>query len=425
MLFLRKVISWLYKHSLILFLVSFFLIKIPPFYLFFPIKSALLTTHSLSRAIILSLFALVFARVLSRKRLNIASANKQLLTFFIIYFFFQSISIIGSTNISAFLQRYKDIVFPGLFLFVILFTQNNRNKIIYTLLAASFFNFFYQMLMFFSPSFFKRLGENFIYFGHLELVNINLERARLFIETYDEIAIPFLFVIMAKQKDKRVKFLIFLLFLLIAIPSLLSNFRSRILMLAFAFLASLILLMGRQLATSLSILFAFTVVGYLTVMLLNIFFGFSFIDRFTLQHEQEDVRTVELRLKNLGTSAEMGLASPFFGVGLGNYYDNLPAQKSITLSLFDWRRKEAQIASTNPHNILAQTFSETGVISFLFYIFLTFLFVSKDFKVLKHGQDDYKKAFIISFWTLYLYSIFNPTTTLTYNSLFWVLRAMI
>lgn len=423
----RKIISFIDKKFVFLFLLSFFLIKIPPLYLFFPIKNVLLTTHSLSRVLIFFLFLVVFAGIFFKRKLITSSGSRNLLVVFVIYFFFQSLSIIGSTNIAAFFQRYKDIVFPGLFLFsaLALVVKDNRERIIFTLLLASVFNFFYQILMFLSPEFFKSFAENFVYHGHLELVNINLERARIFIETYDEITIPFLFMIMARQKTRRDRLLVLLLFLLIAIPSLLSNFRSRILMLVFAFFASFVFLAGKKLAIKISLLASFFVVGFLTVSLLNTLFGFSFLDRFALRHEQEDVRPIESRIKSLGRSFEMGIASPVFGVGLGNYYDNLPGQKSITLSLLDWRRKEAQIASTNPHNILAQTFSETGALSLAFYLIFIFYFAVKDFKIIKDERDNYRKAFVISFWTLFSYSMFNPTTTLTYNSLFWFLRSAI
>jgi len=123
-------------------------------------------------------------------------------------------------------------------------------------------------------------------------------------------------------------------------------------------------------------------------------------------------------------SEEMAQSQPLFGVGLGNYYDNLPPEKKNFLSLSNWQNKEAQIASTNPHNIFAQILSELGFLSLLFYLIMISYFAISDIKILL-TQNNFTKAIIISFWSLFIFSLFNPTTTLTYNSLFWILRALI
>jgi O-antigen ligase len=120
----------------------------------------------------------------------------------------------------------------------------------------------------------------------------------------------------------------------------------------------------------------------------------------------------------------MAQSQPLLGVGLGNYYDNLPPEKKSFLSLSNWQNKESSIASTNPHDIFAQILSELGFVSLLFYLIMISYFAISDIKILLK-QDNFAKAVVISFWSLFLYSLFNPTTTLTYNSLFWVLRALI
>ena len=420
---IEKIIT---KYSLPLFLFSLLLIKIPPFYLFFPIKSALLTTHMLARLIILILFAILAFRQLVNKETIYTPKAKALLVIFFVYFVFQSLSVISAVNATSFLQRYKNILFPGFFLFVAITIRKHSKKVVFVFLVTAVFNFFYQMFMFWSPNLFRSLGEIFVYSGHLELVSINLERFRMFIETYDEIAIPFIFLLITIAKKRWQKLSVILLFLMVVAPSLLSNFRSRVLMLAVALIASFVLLQGKKIVPKLSLLASFLAISFLSIVLLNSFFGFSIIDRFALENEREDVRTISLRGRNIGESAEMGLAYPLFGVGLGNYYDHLPFSQKAKQSIFGWVRKEAEIASTNPHNIFAQTVAETGIVSLLFYVGILIYFAREDFRTMSARRASLlRKSFIISFWTLFIYSIFNPTTTLTYNTMFWVLRGMI
>ena len=422
MKFVKRVINLIAKYILPIFAVSLLLVAIPPFYVFPPIRNALLTTHSLARIIIFILFLVVVLKQVFEKKLLFGKKGKLLLTLFLIYFVFQSLSVFPATDIVSFFERYKDVLFPGLFLFVTLALPKSREKIILVLLISVVINFLYQMVMFWLPNLYQSVGSWLMYERYFELTMINIERARLFIGTYDEMVIPFLFVLAIKLKKPYQKILMLLLFLFAATPSLLSNFRSRILMLAFAFLASYIFLTSKKVLMKLNFIVTFVVIIYFTASLLNTIFGFSFVDRLTFQNEREDFATVEVRLKNLEKIAEVGLAYPVFGLGLGNP----PKGRFRYVSIFAWVNREAEIASRYPHNIFAQILAETGIFSLLFYVGMLGYFVKTDIKaMLKSQKDIYKKAFIISFWTIFLYSLFNPTITLGYNTLFWILRAMI
>lgn len=405
-------------------LASVLLIKIPPFYLIFPLKSSLLTSHTLARGFILLAFG-VGAWWEYKGKVSLGKEAKTLLYLFLGYLAFQSFSVVSASNLTGFLQRYKDVVFPGILLFASLAAQIKRESVVRVFLAAGVVNFVYQMVMFFLPHFFRTWAGEFVYSGHLELVFINLERARIFIETYDEMAIPFIFFLFAREKDKKKRLLLVLLFLAIALPSFLSNFRSRVLILGLAFAASFLFLTGRKMAVKLGLLGAFVVFGAVAVVLSNALFGFSIVDRFALKDTQEDIQTLEGRVENIGISVDMGLARPLTGVGLGNYFDNLPSGKKVSISLFNWVRREAEIASTNPHDIFLQTLSETGIVSLIFMVGLLLYFSYLDIKILLKTKDKLRLAYIIAFWALFSYSIFNPTTTLGYNSLFWLLRGLI
>ncbi len=422
---LVKIAIFIDKNLLNFFLLAFFLVRIPPFYLFYPLKSSLLTTHTLARLLIVFIFGSILIKSFLKKKPLFGKNNRRILIIFLTYFFFQSVSVIGSVNLSSFFQRYKDIVFPGLFLFLVVYFKNHYRKIISVLLITLVINFFYQMVIFLAPSFFKSMGEIFIYQAHFDLVSINLERSRIFIETYDEITIPLIVIGLTQAKDKREKILMFLLFSMAVLPSFLSNFRSRILMLVFAVFVSFFFLLKKRFSYKTTILSVFLIFGYLTYIVLTTIFGFSFVDRFEMKDKKEDVMTVESRINNIGASFDMAASNPLFGIGLGNYYDYLSGKKKIRLSLFNWKNKESEIASTNPHNIFAQILSETGYVSLIFYILMIGYFVFYDWRTLKEGNNPYSKGFVISFWTLFIYSLFNPTTTLIYNLLFWSLRGLI
>lgn len=409
-----------FQNPLYLFLICLFIIKIPPFYILPLVKNALLTTHTLARLIIF----IIFLKEVFFNTKFLLTKEKVLVLFFLIYFGFTSLSIISATNFSSFLLRYKDIVFPGFFLFLTLRLKNQNNNIVKIFFYSAIVNFAYQMLIFLNPQAFVSFANIFVYSSHLDLVLINLQRARIFIETYDEIIIPFVFLYLMGTDKIRERIYLYLILVFISLPSFLSNFRSRILMLFFSFIASFFFLTKKSFRQKFLILILIISIGYLSYRVLNYNFKFSFIDRFALTDKREDVNTIRYRWNNIIMSEEMAQSKPLFGVGLGNYYDNLPPEKKNFLSLSNWQNKEAQIASTNPHNIFAQILSELGFLSLLFYLIMISYFAISDIKILLK-QDNFAKAVIISFWSLFIYSLFNPTTTLTYNSLFWILRALI
>ncbi|HJX59390.1 MAG TPA: O-antigen ligase family protein [Patescibacteria group bacterium] len=424
MRFVSGLIGFIRRYSVLFVLVSIFLIKTPPFYLFPPIKSSLLTTHTLSRLFILLAFAGIYWEEIREKAKPLGQNAKLLLWFFVVYLIFQSLSLVGASNVIGFLQRYKDVVFPGLLLFVVVARRIKREKVVLIFLLAASVNFVYQMIMFFLPHIFRSWGNELVYSGHLELVLINLERGRMFIETYDEIAIPFIFFLLAKHNGRWARIGLIAIFLMVALPSFLSNFRSRAGILIIAFLASFLFLTGRKIKEKIVLVCLFLFLAMTAVIVSNTFFGFSVVDRFALRDTREDVETLLYRAENIGTSVDMGISQPLTGIGLGNYFDNLATSKKMSKSLFNWVQREAEIASTNPHDIFLQTLSETGVLSLIFVIMLLGYFAYSDIIALK-SKDYLTKALIIAFWTLFSYSLFNPTTTLGYNSLFWLLRGLI
>lgn len=424
---IRKLLRKIEPKYFIFFLIALFFIKIPPFYIFFPIKSSFLTTHVFARAASLLLFFLVLLKILlsSRKEKILDKKDKILFGLFVVYLFFHSIPVISAQDITSYLRIYKDLVFPGFFLFLALLFKKNREKYVFVIILASVFNFFYQMFMFWEPSLFKTIGSQVIYASHFKLVDIDLNRSRLFTETFDEIAIPLLFFLMLRQKTWKKRLGILSLILLVAIPSLLSNFRSRIFMLAVAFVLSFIFITGKRIKTSLSILAPLAITGFVCVLLLDSIFHFSFVDRILLRDPHEDVQTITSRVEDIQTSSDVAQAYPLTGVGMGNYFLYLSPVKRYITNLAPWLGEEVKIASQNPHNVFAQEAEEAGILNLIFYSGMLGYFILIDFRKLRSKRrDKLSVAFAISFWTLFAYALFNPVTTISYNTLFWLLRAL-
>lgn len=420
--------SPLYKiiidNLLVLFLVNLFLVKLPPFYLIPFWRSEFLTSHSIARLITIFLVFQFLVSSPVKKIKNNLIKNKSTSIFLLIYFIFCTLSIIPATNLESFFLRYKDIVFSGLFLLLVYQFKKHNKRLIECLILTAYFNFFYQIFMFLFPQSFLSFADIFVYRKHMDLVIINLQRARIFIETYDEIIIPLVFLYFNRYKKEN-KATFYLTLFVIAFPSLLSNFRSRIVMLVFSFLSSVFLLSKKTIGQKIIPFLAFLLIGILSYNILQYYFNFSFVDRFALQSEKEDVKTIIFRLRTMIWSEEIANKSPFFGVGLGNYYDNLPPQKKYRLSVINWENKESEIAASNPHNIFALLISETGYLSFLFYLVMMVYFAIGDFIIVFKEKNKLSTAYIIGFWTIFLYSLVNPTTTYTYNLLFWLFRALI
>ena len=210
-----------------LFLLALLLLRIPPVYVIPLIKSSLLTSHSLARVVVLGLFGWMIWR---RDYLKITSSQRFLFVLYLGYLFTHSISIVNVINFESFLLRYKDVVFPGMFLLTSFVYFKSRRNLIQMLVLSLIVNFGYQAIAYYWPSLYSFIGNILLYEGHREFVSFNLARGRIFIETYDEIVFPFLFmaggfsIVGWPRLQKLLPFLII-------VPTLLSNFRSRLLML--------------------------------------------------------------------------------------------------------------------------------------------------------------------------------------------------
>lgn len=409
------------KYLSVAFLTSLLLVRLPPFYIFPLVKSAFLTSHSLSRVVVVGLFAWL---ILHRDYIRFNRAQVNLIYLFLGYLFIHSISVLGAVNYDAFLLRYKDVVFPGLFLVASLAYMRSKVNFILVMVISLVLNFGYQAIAYLWPSIYSLIGNSLIYEGHREFVAFNLARGRVFIETYDEVVFPFLFVSgfygLIKNKTARK-----VLPLLIIFPTLLSNFRSRLLMLVVG-----VMLTGLAWFKSWKAVIGIMMVGLVVFMSSDAIslrlWGFSMVDRVLLKSNYDDIQSLTSRWQGINHSFELGLSYPVTGIGLGNYFDFLPTYTRNSVFSLSNYYGGVWISSLNPHNIFAQIVAETGLLGLCYYLIMLCIFVRTDWLVYRRQKrNDFAVASVIAFWTLFSYSLFNPTTTLTYNTLFWILRGAI
>lgn len=396
-----------------LFLISIFFLRLPSIYILPFLKSDFLTTQSLARVLIVFIFIYLFFLKLNPK-LKILKKNR--LTFFliIIFFVYQSLSIFWADNIFSFLLRYKDVLVSFLAFFIFYFYRNKKELIIKTFLLAIIFNLIYQLLLIIG---FEQFLRSFIYQKHFDLVLEKLERQnRLYTDTYDEIFLPFLLTNFYFSS-----FLRYFLFLGGLFFSFFSNIRSRFLMMVF----SLVFFIFTKIDFKkiLLIIFSFLVIGFLINNFSLFLSSRSIFDRIFFTDEVEDIGPIDFRGEQILKSFEIAKKT-LIGVGLGNYFDILENNEKYNQSLLA-RLDLLNLGSKEyVHNIFGLIMSEVGSFGLIIFLSLLVLFIKQD---IDHFKKDniLNKNLVISFWSLFLYGLFNPAIPLSYQFLFWGLRGLL
>lgn len=400
-----------------LYYLSILLVILPSFTLLPLISSS----HTLVGLIWGGLFIYVLLHII-RDKINLVNKNS-LFRYFLIYFIFQSTSVIMAKNLGSFLSSYEKIFFAGIFIIISLyFIKDIKSiyKVIFVLFLASAINLFSQVLMFFNYQFFLYIGGIFLNKNYIDLVSVNIQRGRVYLESYDEMLIPLILYLWTINKNR--KFLVWFAFI-IPIISFLSLFRTKIIMLAFALLVSMGVYL-REIKRYYLIPIGIGIMLFSLYWFLSSLQVYTVFDRLTLQYNS-DQATIASRIERWGFALDMGISSPVFGVGLGNYYDHLPSNKQQSISFYQLANQEYDIAAKDPHDIFFSSFAETGTLGLGTFVLLLLYFAKFDLGILKNKKNGLEKAFVISFWTLFLYSLANPSSSITYQGLFWLTRSVI
>lgn len=403
----------------LLYLLSVFLIGLPPFFLGFPF----LNLHSLAKVIWLGIFICIFFGVFKTKKIG---KEKTLLWLFLAFFAIQGISVVSARSIFAYLRQFEDIAFTAVFVVISFYTieaKRDVKRILFVLLLSGVVNLLLQFILFVAPNAFLAAGEPFLHPDYLELIRLNIDRKRIYFEVYDEALIPIVFYLAFKPKAKR-KGTSILYLVSLSVFSFVSNFRTRFLMLLFALTGSFAAFLRHFAKTIIPVIGALAALIFFVYSLMFRNVGFTVIERFALEDKYEDVKTVTNRLENWQQAANIGLSAPLTGVGLGNYFDYLEESDKHTYSVFQQKQREFQYAAFYPHNIFFKAMAETGVIGVALLIGMFLYFLKEDLKILS-GKNMLAKALVVGFWTLVMHSLFNPSFTAKYQVSFWLFRVLV
>jgi O-antigen ligase len=267
--------------------------------------------------------------------------------------------------------------------------------------------------------------------SYWQVLYVNMERGRFFIDIYDSSLIPLLILICFSPKYTILKILSIFSTIAVITLSLFSGFRSHLIMLISGVIPTIcfILLSVRK---ELKIILISGVMFLLVVMFATVSYlstigaiqRASTIDRL-VSPEDEDFSSIETRIWLWNKAYNMGFANPILGVGLGNFYDNLGLQVDNPKYNTVWRNKIREVTFTNPHNTFFQFLAENGLSGLVLFSLLLLSFIIYDSKILFGKETSLTKYIIISFWSLFIFSLANPAVNMQYLFTFWLLRGLI
>lgn len=397
--------------SLNFFLISLFLFRIPSFYFFPFFQHTLLTSQSLARVLIFLVFVIEHF-ILNNKNLFIKK-NKTLFILILLLFAIQSLSIISARNITAFWLTYKDIIISVMFFLGFYSFRNKTKKIFKILITAFIINTIYQFFLLFNLDLFKQLAYGLFYKKNLDVVLANIYRGRIYMNAYDEIMIPFLF--------NSTNFVKLMTYFIITFFSFASNFRSRMLMWFCASIGGLLIINKIKFSIK-YILFGLIIIisiGFAYIVTTK-YLGLSFFDRLSKDSSKINYRSYLSRINQIYYSVNIAKGN-ILGVGLGNYYDNIGKQQNIFED--NNQRLIANGATEYIHNIFSTILAESGFMSLIIFMFILTFFFINDIKLIREKNGH--SLFIVSFWSLFCFGLFNPIVPAAYQILFWGIRGLL
>lgn len=405
-----------------LFLISVFFFKTPNIYLIPFFRNAILTTQGIARILAgLAFIFILFSSYVSDRSFFRQNTSKLIPALILLFFASLSLSIIPALNMFSFLSRYKDIILGFIYFFLFYFFRNKYKSIISVMLLAVFFNLIYQLFIVFRPDIFRNIFSYFVYDKHFNFVLSNMMRGRIYADLYDEITLPLLALLIAKDKLGSRKRWYYFLFIGIAFFSFISNFRSRILMLIIGIIGASYILIRQRIRTIIILISAIIITGYFVNMIMLNIFQITFLDRFS-EADRENLKNINSRLIQLNLAQDMGRYS-LFGVGLGNYYDHLDQDRKVDIPN-RWLNYIRLGAEEYVHNIFGTILAESGYINLIVFFLILLAFIRQDLVLLRTGKD-WQIAFIFSFYSLFFYSLFNPPVPASFQVLFWGIRGLL
>lgn len=374
----------------------------------------------------------IFGKVIffEHKVKRLFKKHKVLFVIIILNLLSLSLSILNSINIFTFLQVFKNFIISYLIFVLILFYFTKRNdlgKFIEVLVFSSIINLSIQVFIYFDSGFFLEFLKNYMHPQGAAFLEYQLARSRFFGDSFEEAIIPLLIFLILKSNKIKKNFLLIYLFLLIIFITTSSNWRTKQLIFFFCFfLVMLYILIVKPKLNRFKVFIVFfvsAIIFFLSYILSLQIIGQNSIVRL-IDPNDLDKAAIRSRLNMWLLALEIGKSYPLSGVGLGNYYEYLSTIEKYQINKFSLVNTKGYVLIDNPHNIFFSLFAETGFFGLFTYVILLVYFLFYDIKLLTK-KNFLSSILIFSFWSLFLFSLFNPANGLTYLNLFWVLRAMI
>ena len=411
------------RISQFLFFFIILFVRLPNFYLL-PVTSSLFLSNNILRVIVLALLA-VYIYVASKEKLPKLIDKKTAVTIGL-YLVSQSLSIVQTQDIPAFLTVYKDVVF-GIalyFLASLILNQKNIGKYTAFLRWVILGTLVVQILIFTFPDFrtfiFSLLNDSYLTFFKYQF-----DRGRYFGDTLEEAFFPILLLgVFTQTATNGVTRAGGLLASAMAFyVAYISNWRTKFLICITSFLASLYLY--RKSMLFFIPIFVVLIGGVSLVMnkisLQSI--NQSVIDRL-LSDDIDERQINKSRLDYLYSAVSIGSSHLFTGAGLGNYYDLLSATEKKNNRALNANSSSTFILIDDPHNIFFSTFATSGLVGLIALISLLFFFAKQDIHtLLSKNADHYAKAYVCVFWSIFIYACLNPWLYFSYLCNFWLMRA--
>lgn len=390
-------------------LVSIALFKMPNIYYVPFFNSQFLTTHALARIFLFMTTLHIFLFHKIKLKMNLVNC------LVILLFLFQSLSVLQVININTFMSRYKEIIVGVMAYYVGFSYRSKRVIIIKTLLFSTIVSIISQLFFIIVPVYALKIYESVYYEKLFNLMKLNLSRQRTYFETFDEITIPFILFIAERLKSNLIKIGIIVLYILMFLTMVFSGWRIRFIMFIFATITSLILMRQYRILI---------IISFVSLILIN--FSPSSSTAFSrINLDEENTLSVQSRISQVFQSILILRQKPM-GVGLGNYYEYVAASSNSEQNSII--NKDLQIlggiANEHVHNIFGLIGVESGVVALFIFVALTVSFLINDCMVILQ-KNIYKTGVSLAFWTMFIYSFFNPIIGGSINFLFWFLRGLL
>lgn len=347
--------------------------------------------------------------------------------FILVYFLSLSISIINARNITSFLSNYKDVILGLLIFFVVIssVTKKNVHIFIFILLIASFFNISYQLIAIYLSDIAKSNIDFFIHDKYIQFFNFQMGRGRFFGDSFDEVYLCLFFPLLVNGKNIKMKVFTGFVILGTIYISLISNWRSKTILMMIAIIVICIQFVIRKMhLVLLSIILAIVLI--ISFIGSNYYFqsaNLEIISRLNFKDTQ-DIKTINSRFSLWNKSLEIVKSSPLVGIGLGNFYDYLNSrQKSNNRVQLNTGAKF--IVIDDPHNLFFSVLASGGLIGFISLISLLTHLLYIDAILLIREHTYLNIGLVISFWLLFLYAFLNPWQYYAFLSQFWYIRGLL